>query len=282
MSDRIEAINLRLYSSGGRADVFLGNLRNNGTQVIVKFVREAHLPQVRRVFLREIDIMSKQIDGMVRFIAANKTAKQPFYIMEYLPGGTLAQYAGWLPEPQLHAVAMWLAKTLSGFHFMAGAHGDLKLLNIFVNQNGNLKLGDPLGNGFGLDVLFSPDKGGTEGYRAPEVVMGATPSVRSDTYSFAATLYHLATGRPPVDGQNLDPAAHGFACPDWLRQLIILSSQPDPDSRPSMNEILRALQGESWTSIYFERQKDKALAGIVVLGLATLGLAMLFSKSASA
>jgi len=282
MSNQIEAINLRPYGSGGRADVFLGNLRNNGIPVIVKFARDAHLPQVRRAFLREIDIMSKQIDGMVRFIAANKTAQRPFYIMEYLPGGTLAGYASRLQEPQLRAVAIWLAKTLSGFHFKAGAHGDLKPLNILVTQEGNLKLGDPLGNGFGLDVLFSPDKGGTEGYRAPEVVMGATPSVRSDTYSFAATFFHLVTGRPPVDGQNLDPSVHGFACPDWLRQLIVLCSQPDADSRPSMNEILRALQGESWTSIYAQRQKDTAIAGIFVLGLATLGLAALFSKSASA
>lgn len=112
--------------------------------------------------------------------------------------------------------------------------------------------------------------------------MGATPSVPSDTYSFAATFYHLVTGRAPVDGQNLDPTANGVACPEGLRQLIILCSQPDPASRPSMNEILRTLQGESWTSIYTQRQKDKAIAGILVLGLATLGLAALFSKSASA
>jgi hypothetical protein len=49
-----------------------------------------------------------------------------------------------------------------------------------------------------------------------------------------------------------------------------------------MNEILRAIQGESWTSIYIQRQKEAALRGIVVLSLATVGLAALFSKSASA
>jgi serine/threonine protein kinase len=282
MSNKIEAINLRPYVSGGRADVFLGNLRGNGNTVIVKFVRDPHLPQVRRMFLREIDIMSMQIDGMVKLIGANKTAERPFYIMEYLPGGTLAQYAARLGEPQLRAVAMWLAKTLSGFHLKAGAHGDLKPLNILLTQDGHLKLGDPLGNGFGLSVLFSPDRGGTEGYRAPEVVMGAAPSARSDTYSFAATFYNLVTGCAPADGQNLDPDAFGFACPAWLRQMIVLCSQPDPDSRPSMNEILRAIQGESWVNIYAQRQKEKALAGLFVLGLATLGLAMLFSKSASA
>ena len=282
MNHQIEVINLRPFASGGRADVFLGNMRSNGAPAIVKVARDAHLPQVRRAFLREIDIMSLQIDGMVRFIAANKTVERPFYIMEYLPGGTLAQYAGRLSEAQLHAVAIWLARTLNGFHSKAGGHGDLKPLNILVNQDGQLRLGDPLGNGFGLGVLFSPDKGGTEGYRAPEVLMGATPSPRSDTYSFAATIYHLSIGRAPVDGQSLDPSANGIASPEWIRQLLVLCSRPDPNSRPSMDEILRALQGESWTIIYAQREKEAAMAGILVLGLATLGLAAIFSKSAAA
>src|SRR5262249_15274292 len=156
------------------------------------------------------------------------------------------------------------AQTLAGFHFKAGAHGDLKPFNIFVTQDGHLKVGDPLGNGpmgFGFDfsVLFSPDKGGTEGYRAPEVTNGATPSILSDTYSFAATFSHLVTGRQPVDGQQLDPTKYGFSCPEWLRQLMVVCSQADPDKRPTMNEVLRALKGESWISIYAEKQKNNAI-----------------------
>jgi hypothetical protein len=87
MSNQIEVINLRPYSSGGRADVFLGNVRQDGTPVIVKYLREAHLPANRQAFVREINIMSMQLPGMVRVIAANKTAQRPFYIMEYLSGG---------------------------------------------------------------------------------------------------------------------------------------------------------------------------------------------------
>ncbi len=286
MINQIEAINLRPLAAGGRADVSLGNLRN-GTPVIVKFLRDAHLPHNRQAFLREINIMKMQIPGVVRFIAANETAERPFYMMEYLSGGTLLQYAGKLSDMQLHAVATWLAKTLAGFHLKAGAHGDLKPVNILVAQDGHLKLGDPLGNGplgfgFGLSVLFSPDKGGTEGFRAPEVIRGATPSPLSDTYSFAATLFQLVTGRPPQDGQQLDPTVHGFKCPEWLRQLIVICSPADPDTRPTMNEVLRVLQGENWTTIYAQKQNEKALTGLLVLGLAGLGVAALFAKSASA
>ncbi len=285
MSNQIEVINLRPLSSGGRADVFLGNLRQDGTQVIAKYLRDAHLPHNRQAFLREINIMSMQVPGMVRFIAANITAERPFYIMEYLPGGTLLRHAGRLSEHQLHMIAMWLAEMLESFHFKAGAHGDLKPLNILITHDGHLKVGDPLGNGpigigFGFSVLFSPDKGGTEGYRAPEVINGATPSALSDTFSFAATLYHLFTGRKPVDGQSLDPSVQGFACPEWLRQLIVICSQSEANARPTMSEVRRALQGESWVSIYAQKQKDKVLVGALLCGLAVLGGAAFLSKKA--
>lgn len=286
MTNQIEVINLRPYGSGGRADVFLGNLRSDGRPVIVKYPRDAHIPRNRQVFLREINIMGMQIPGMVPFIAANKTANPPFYIMEFLPGGTLLQHAGRLTENQLHAIATWLAQTLAGFHVRAaGAHGDLKPVNILITKDGHLKLGDPLGNGpigidFDFSVLFSPDKGGSEGYWAPEVINGATPSALSDTFSYAATFCHLFTGRKPVDGQPLDPTAQGLICPEWLRQLIVMCSQTDPNTRPAMSDILRALQGESWSSIYAEKQRGKALAGVILCGLAVLGGAALLSKSA--
>jgi serine/threonine protein kinase len=285
MNDQIHVINVRSFNSGGRADVSLGNLRHDGTQVIVKYLRDAHLPHNRQLFSREINIMSMQIPGMVRFLGANKTAEPPFYMMEYMPGGTLLEHAGRLSEQQLYAIANWLAQTLAGFHRRAGSHGDIKPFNILIAHDGHLKVGDPLGNGplgigFDFSVLFSPDKGGTEGYRAPEVIHGAKPSVLSDTFSFAATLYHLFTGRQPVDGQQLDPTAQGMACPEWLRQLIVICSQNDANVRPTMNEILRALRGESWASIYAQKQSDKLLVGLIFCGLAVPGGAALLSKSA--
>src|SRR5260370_10668691 len=105
MINQIEAINLRPFSSGGRAEIFLGNLRHDGSPVIVKSLRDAHLPHNRQAFLREMNIMSMQIPGMVRFIAANKTAQPPFYMMEYLPGVTLLHYAGRLSQIQHHDIA---------------------------------------------------------------------------------------------------------------------------------------------------------------------------------
>jgi serine/threonine protein kinase len=281
---RIEAINLRPLKSGGRGDLFLAQLRDNGTIVVVKFLRESHLPHERQAFLREINILAMGLVGMIRLIAYNKDADRPFYIMEYLSGGSLTRYAGRLAEQHLLTVATGLAQTLANFHARAGGHGDIKPDNILVSHDGQLKLGDPLGNGpVGLDggfsVLFAPDRGGTEGYWAPEVKKGDKVSPSADVFSYAATLYHIATGRRPMDGQQLDPTVHGFGCPEWLRQLIVLCSQSDAKIRPTMNEVLRALRGESWQTIYEEKQRERLLSGLIICGLAVLGGAFLLQRS---
>ena len=284
MNTRIEAINLRRLSSGGRGDLFLGQLRNKGTLVVVKFLRESHLPHERQAFLREINILAMGIAGMIRLLAYDKDAVRPFYVMEYLSRGPLTRYVGLLSEQHLLAIATGLADTLATFHTKAGGHGDFKPDNILVSHDGQLKVGDPLGNGplgvgFGFSVLFAPDRGGTEGYMAPEVRNGAKVSPAADAFSYAATLYHLVTGQRPIDGQQLDPTMHGFACSEWLRQLIVLCSQTNPKVRPTMNEVLRALRGESWQTIYEEKQRDQVLSGLIVCGLVVLGGAFLLQRS---
>lgn len=284
MTTKIEAINLRPLKSGGRGDLFLAQLINDGSIVVVKFLRESHLLHERQAFLREINILAMGLVGMVRLIAHNKDAERPFYIMEYLSGGALTRYARRLAEQHLATVATRLAETLANFHARAGGHGDIKPDNILVSHDGQLKLGDPLGNGpIGLDVgfsvLFAPDRGGTEGYWAPEVKNGGKVSPAADVFSYAATLYHIVTGQRPIDGQQLDPTVHGFGCPEWLRRMIILCSQNDPQMRPTMNEVLRALHGESWQIIYEEKQSARLLSSLVICGLAVLGGAFLLQRS---
>ncbi len=105
--------------------------------------------------------------------------------------------------------------SLANSHATAGAFGDFKLDNILVNQQGFLTLADPLGNGnFGLlGLLFPQRQGGTLGYMAREVHAGGPISIQADMYSFAATLYHLVTGRAPQQGQNLDLRPRGWLVP---------------------------------------------------------------------
>lgn len=92
-------------------------------------------------------------------------------------------------------------------------HRDIKPANIKLTPSGNIKLVD-----FGLVKLMATDDAqtvtilqgrGTVQYTPLEQYGGDTghTDVRTDVYSVGATLYHLATGQPPVEAKQrfLDP-----------------------------------------------------------------------------
>jgi serine/threonine protein kinase len=260
---------VRFINSGGRGDVHLGYVRATRRRVAVKYLRDRHIPHERRAFYREIDTLAKQLPGMVELLGFNKLADPPYYVMEYLGGGTLSQYAGRFSEKQLIPLAIGLANVLATFHSHCGAHGDYKPDNILAAQDGKLKLGDPAGNGFGFSVLLAPARGGTPGYWAPEIRSNGTVSREADVYSFGATLYHLVTGQRPVDGQALDPLAHGYRCPPRLREVILLCGRRNPKTRPTIQQVVRVLSGESWATICAEAQQQlERQNGLLGLALA--------------
>lgn len=252
--------------SGGRGDVHLFKQLATNHLVAIKFLRDSHLQHLRKAFFREIDTLAKDVHGMVQLLDFNKLANPPYYVMEYLGGGTLTQYAGRFSNEHLLSLASGLASILSNFHNKCGPHGDYKPDNILAGQDGKLKLGDPAGNGFGFSVLLAPARGGTPGYWAPEIRNDGNVSREADVFSFGATLYHLATGKRPVDGQELDP---GIRCPAQLREVILLCTRIAPRTRPTMHEIVRIFAGESWDSICAEKAAQvERQKGIVGIGLA--------------
>jgi serine/threonine protein kinase len=257
---------VRLLNSGGRGDVYLGYVSEKNLWVAVKYPRDTHLPHQKQAFFREIDTLAKQVHGMVKLLDFDKLAQPPYYIMEYLGGGTLTEHAGRLSGQHLITLATGLAEVLANFHDKCGAHGDYKPDNIMVAQDGKLKLGDPAGNGFGLSFLLAPARGGTAGYWAPEIKNNGAVSIQADVFSFGATLYHLATGQKPVDGQKLDPLIYGSTCPAHLREVILLCTQMDPKARPTMQQVIRVLRGESWKAICADVQRQiehqKSVVGV--------------------
>jgi serine/threonine protein kinase len=240
----------------------------------VKCLREAHLPHARDAFFREVKILARKIKGVVPLLGWNMKAPRPWYVMPFVPGGTLTRFAGRLSEAQLQNVAIELAAALAGMHAVSIAHGDIKPDNILIKNDGHLSVADPLGNGMGCTIVFSKNHGGTPGYWAPEIAPGGAISQPGDVFSFGATLYHLLTGQRPQDGMRLDPTADGYQNAATIRELISVCCQYEPNVRPTIQEILRMLRGETWVDIQAARRKQaqqntKALCvagGLFLLG----------------
>ena len=265
---------VRHLHSGGYGDLFVAQRSDTGEQVVVKRLRDAHLREVRKAFAREVKILSREFPGLVRLLAWDLNADPPYYVMPYM-GGSLKDYAGRLTAQQLRSVAGELAAALTHLHTQSIYHGDVKPDNVLVSWDGHLQVADPLGNGFGCTVLFSQNRGGTPGYWAPEVRNGAPIHAAGDAYSLGATLYELATGIKPEDGQALDP---GPWTDPKIRELILACCDLDPNSRPTMNEVSRLLRGERWEDIQAERRKRQDLVGFCIIGGLALAGILFLSK----
>jgi serine/threonine protein kinase len=149
----------------------------------------------------------------------------------------------------------------------------LDLSHARIDGSLGMKLADPLGNGFGLTVLFAQNRGGTPGYWAPEVRAGGTISRAGDVYSYAATLYQLQTGLRPQDGQSLDLTTQGYLCLPTIQEVIGACSQVQPKDRPTMQEVVQMLRGVKWADIQAQR---KCAQGILSLAGFAGGLLLLF------
>lgn len=266
---------LRALNSGGNGDLFLGTRTDCGELVVVKYLREYHVPHARRAFVREVRILERKLQGVVPLLFANTDAERPYYVMPYLGGGTLTQYAGRLNDYQLQIIATELASTLVNLHGALEAHGDVKPDNVLVTQDGRLQVADPLGNGTVFTMLFSENHGGTPGYWAPEIRAGGSISRAGDVYSYGATMYHLLTGRRPQDGHRLDPASEGYRGALKVQEIIAVCCQSDPGARPTMQEVLRMVLGEGWADVQAARKQRQELATACVIG----GLALLLGAA---
>jgi serine/threonine-protein kinase len=178
-------------------------------------------PEFRERFQREIrSLVRLSHPHIVRIIDVGDEEGSPYIVMQYLTGGSLEARLRTGPAGESHpmepqSLRGWLldvAQALDFMHAQGYVHRDVKPGNIMFDQHGNVFVVD-----FGLIKAIAPEAPrknesaltgfgkvvGTPNYLAPEIVMGAPASERSDQYSLALTVQEVLTGSAFMKGPTL-------------------------------------------------------------------------------
>ncbi|MHC2066155.1 protein kinase domain-containing protein [Bremerella sp. T1] len=175
----------------------------------------------------------------------------PFYAMELLEGGDLAQTLKGKPRSATEAAELVrvLADAIHAAHLIGIVHRDLKPGNILLDSDQTPKIGDfSLSRWIELDstTLTNEPRAGTPSYMAPEQAAGGHNAIQPtvDIYSIGAVLYELLTGRPPfkaetstetlqqvINDEPVAPSQLNSRVPFDLQTICLKCLQKDPARR---------------------------------------------------
>jgi serine/threonine protein kinase len=194
----------RFLGVGAYGEVWVAVEQNTGRRVAIKFY--AHRGGLDWSLLsREVEKLAFLFADryVVQLIGVGWDSDPPYYIMEYLEEGSLAERLGEGTLPVNGAVQLFreVAVGLVHAHGKGVLHCDLKPANILLDQDNKPRLAD-----FGQSRLSHEQAPalGTLFYMAPEQAdLEAVPDARWDVYALGALLYCMITGSPPYRDEGI-------------------------------------------------------------------------------
>jgi serine/threonine protein kinase len=259
---------------GGMATVHRAVDLRLGREVAIKLLtpQRAATATVPERFLREARAMAAIYHPSIVAIfdvewSAPGGEHGPFLVMEFVPGGTLAERIdshGPLPPEQVVDLVDRMASALAAMHAVGLVHRDVKPQNILLGAAGP-KLAD-LGlvrltdrnDGIAANLTAMDITIGTLRYLAPEVLDGEPAGPAADAFALAMTAFQALTGESPRPAVTLGDLIEAAGRPARLASDVapVLGATYDdafaaglaldPDQRPDVVAFATSLRA-AWT-----------------------------------
>ncbi|CBH12012.1 serine/threonine-protein kinase, putative [Trypanosoma brucei gambiense DAL972] len=249
-----------LLGAGGFAQVFEFEEVSTGISYACKVVERKNLARggSSARFRMEVDIHSRMNHpNILRFIKSFQDEFYHYIILEQCSQESLMDLSkkrGAFNCQEIQYIMRQIVSAVEYMHNSMIIHRDLKLGNVLIDFEGNMKLGD---FGFASEFTSPFEKKttvcGTPNYLAPEVLAckstGVGYGLEADIWSLGVLLYALVVGKPPFEAKDISATYHrirkvdysfpeGISIPEPCKDLIQWMLQGDPQKRPVPVQIL--------------------------------------------
>jgi len=245
----------RPLGKGKFGQVYLAREKRSNFIVAIKVLSKRKIKESdnKKQVRREIEIQSHlRHPNVLRLYGYFVDKDYVYLVLEYARLGELYKYLKSQHEQRLtHSRAarylLQLVSALNYCHSKGVIHRDLKLENILLSADDQVKLSD-----FGSSVHAGGHRRstlcGTLDYLAPEIVTGQKHDQAVDRWALGIILYELLVGRPPFEAPEeiatvelIKECAQSLKFPEHVdldaQDLISRLLQHNPDDRIALSDI---------------------------------------------
>ncbi len=237
LQDRYEI--LSLIGTGGMAEVYQAKCHTLNRLVAIKVLKDEYSQDSN--FVSKFKMEAQAAAGLshpniVSVYDVVDDGALHYIVMELIEGITLKSYIhkkGHLGVKETIGIAIQVAQGIAAAHDQHIVHRDIKPQNMIISRDGKVKVAD-----FGIARGVSSQTVGTNAvgsvhYISPEQARGSYSDARSDIYSLGITMFEMATGRVPFDGENTVVIALAH-----LENQVPRPSSINPEITPSLDRII--------------------------------------------
>ena len=252
---------LSKIGTGGMADVYKGKDHMLNRLVAIKVLKKEYRED--EVFVKKFRSEAQAAAGLmhpniVNVYDVGEERGLYYMVMELVEGITLKTYIekkGSLPAKEVVSIAIQMCAGIEAAHSHHIIHRDIKPQNIMISKEGKVKVTD-----FGIaraasSHTVSSNAMGSVHYTSPEQARGGVSDEKSDIYSVGITLYEMATGELPFDGdstvsiaikhlqEDITPPSEYTELPYSLEQIILKCTMKNPEKRyASIPDLVKDLK----------------------------------------